>query len=66
MDGSSINILYYDTFRRINLIEKDLKLSSTVFHGVVPRKSAYPVGKIALEVVTYIYSLRCQGHEGRS
>jgi hypothetical protein len=48
--GSSINILYYDTFRRMNLTDKDLKPSSTVFHGVVPGKSAYPVGKIALEV----------------
>ena len=48
--GSSINILYYDTFRRMNLTDKDLKPSSTVFHGVVPGKLAYPVGKIALEV----------------
>jgi hypothetical protein len=38
--GSSINILYYDTFRRMNLTEKDLKPSSTVFHGLVPGKSA--------------------------
>jgi len=48
--GSSINILYYDTFRRMNLLDKDLKPFSTVFHGVVPGKSAYPVGKISLEV----------------
>ena len=48
--GSSINILYYDTFRRMNLTDKDLKPSSTVFHGVEPDKLAYPVGKIALEV----------------
>jgi hypothetical protein len=34
----------------MNLTDKDLKPSSTVFHGVVPGKSAYPVGKIALEV----------------
>ena len=48
--GSSINILYYDTFRHMNLTDKDLKPSNTVFHGMVPGKSAYPVGKIALEV----------------
>ena len=39
--GSSINILYYDTFRRTNLSDKNLKLSSTVFHGMVPGKSTY-------------------------
>ena len=48
--GSSINILYYETFRRMGLTDKDLRPSNTVFHGVVPGKSAYPVGKIALEV----------------
>ena len=48
--GSGINILYFDTFRRMNLINKDITPSSTVFHGVVPGKLAYPVGKIALEV----------------
>ncbi|XP_040249514.1 uncharacterized protein [Aegilops tauschii subsp. strangulata] len=48
--GSGINILYYDTFRRMNLTDKDLKPCSTVFHGVVPGKLAYPVGKISLEV----------------
>ena len=49
--GSSINILYYDTFCLMNLTNKDLKPSSTVFHRVVPGKSAYPVGKITLEAV---------------
>ena len=48
--GSSINILYYETFRHMGLTDKNLKPSNTVFHGVVPGKSAYPVGKIALEV----------------
>ena len=33
--GSSINILYYETFRRMGLTDKDLKLSNTIFHGVV-------------------------------
>ena len=32
------------------LTEKNLRTSNTVFHGVVPGKSAYPVGKIELEV----------------
>ena len=50
--GSSINILYYETFRRMKLLDKDLKPSSIVFHGVVPGKSAYPVGRISLEVAS--------------
>lgn len=48
--GSNINILYYDTFRRMGLTDKNLKPSNTVFHGVVPGKSAYPVGRIDLKV----------------
>ena len=48
--GSSINILYYETFRRMGLTNKSLRTSNTIFHGVVPGKSAYPVGKIELEV----------------
>ena len=47
--GTNINILYYETFRHMGLIDKNLKPSNTVFHGVVHGKSAYPVGKIALE-----------------
>ena len=34
----------------MGLTEKNLRTSNTVFHGVVPGKSAYPVGKIELEV----------------
>ena len=48
--GSSINILYFDTFRRMNLLEKDLMPSTTVFHGIVPDKSAYPIGRVRLSV----------------
>ncbi|KAI4973390.1 hypothetical protein ZWY2020_035651 [Hordeum vulgare] len=48
--GSSINILYYDTFWRMNFDEKDLMPSTMVFHGIVPGKLAYPVGRIKLNV----------------
>ena len=48
--GSNINIMYDETFRRMGLIDKSLKPSNTVFHGIVPGKSAYPVGKIALRL----------------
>src|SRR3954466_11994503 len=47
--GSSINILYYETFRRMGLTHKKLQPSKTVFHGIVPGKSARPIGKIYLE-----------------
>ena len=51
MDGGSIiNILYFDTFRRMNLIEKDLMLSSMVFYGIVPGKSAYLIGRVKLNL----------------
>ena len=48
--GSSFNILYYETFYRMGLTDKSLKTPNTVFHAVVPSKSANPVGKIELEV----------------
>ena len=48
--GTGINILYYDTFKRMNLTEKQLQPSPTIFHDIIPGKSAQPVGKIYLEV----------------
>ena len=34
--GSSINILYYDTFRRLNLPESMIEATMTTFHGSSP------------------------------
>lgn len=48
--GSSINILYWETFLRMRLKGSQLQKTSTVFHGIVPGKSATPLGKITLEV----------------
>ncbi|KAI5017179.1 hypothetical protein ZWY2020_037557 [Hordeum vulgare] len=48
--GSSINILYFDTFQRMNLLEKDLMPTTTVFHGIIPGKSSYPIGQVRLTV----------------
>lgn len=48
--GSSINILYLDTFQRMGLSESRLTSTSTIFHRIVPGKSAHPIGKIILEV----------------
>ena len=50
MQVGKINILYYETFRRMGLTDKNLKPSNTVFHGAVPGMPAYPVCKISLEV----------------
>ena len=48
--GSSINILHYDTFKSMKLEDRQLIPTETVFHGIVPGKSAKPIGKIYLEI----------------
>ena len=51
MDGGcSINILYYETFQRIGLKTSDLIPTSTTFHGIVPGRKAFPIGRVVLEV----------------
>ena len=34
--GSSINILYKDTMEKLGIKQRQLQLSRTVFHGIVP------------------------------
>ena len=48
--GSAINILYYETFLRMNLKKLQLQPTNTIFHGIVPGKSHHPEGKITLDV----------------
>ena len=48
--GSSINILYHETFCRMGLTNKQLQPSATTFHGIVPGKSGQPIGRVSLEV----------------
>ena len=48
--GSAINILYYETFLRMNLKKSQLQPTNTIFHGIVPRKSHCSEGKITLDV----------------
>ena len=51
MDGGSrINIIYYNTFRCLGLSDNQLQFSATTFHGIIPGKSARPVGRVSLEV----------------
>ena len=49
--GSSINILYYETFYRMGLRDEQMVPTITLFLGIVPGKKAYPLGKITLDVV---------------
>ena len=35
--GSSLNILYEDTLKRMNLAHIELDYSKVTFHGIVPR-----------------------------
>ena len=48
--GSSINILYFETFQRMGLKASDLIPTSKTFHGIVPGKKAFPIGRVILEV----------------
>ena len=34
--GSSINIMYLDTFKRLHLLELAIESTLTTFHGIVP------------------------------
>ena len=44
VDGdSSINILYRDTMTKLGLEAKDLELTQTIFHGIIPGLSCSPL-----------------------
>src|SRR5664279_1570436 len=49
--GSSINILYRDTARKLWITESHLQPSRTTFHGIVPRQSCNPMGQIRLDII---------------
>ena len=48
--GSSINIMYFDTFRRLKLLESMIEQTTCTFHGIVPGRKAFPIGKVTLPV----------------
>ena len=48
--GSSINILYLETLKRMRLSETQLKHSTVKFHGIVPGRQASSMGTIVLDV----------------
>nr|XP_040245250.1 uncharacterized protein LOC120964547 [Aegilops tauschii subsp. strangulata] len=50
-DGSIINILYRDTMTKLGLEARDLELTWTIFHDIVPGLSCSPIGRIRLDVL---------------
>src|SRR3954462_12843654 len=42
--GSSINIMYLDTLKKMNLTGANLRRTNTIFHGVVPGREARSLG----------------------
>ena len=48
--GSSLNLMYADTLRKMNISLANLKPTDTRFHGITPEKPNYPLGKINLDV----------------
>jgi hypothetical protein len=48
--GSSINLIYADTLRKMNISLTNLAPTDTCFYGITPEKPNIPLGKIALDV----------------
>jgi hypothetical protein len=49
-EGSNLNIMYLDTFKRMKLKESLIQPSATTFHGIVPGHMAHSMGRIVLDV----------------
>jgi hypothetical protein len=48
--GSSLNLMYADTLRKMNISLANLTPTDTRFHGITPEKPNYPLEKILLDV----------------
>jgi hypothetical protein len=48
--GSSLNIMYYDTFKRMGLNDTLIQTSKSSFHDIVPGRKAYSMGRVILDV----------------
>lgn len=48
--GSSLNLMFADTLRKMNISLANLTPTDTRFHGITPEKPNYPLGKINLDV----------------
>ncbi|KAK1643113.1 hypothetical protein QYE76_060918 [Lolium multiflorum] len=49
--GSGLNLLFASTMRAMGLTVDMLKESDTGFHGIIPTRPAYSIGKTTLDVV---------------
>jgi hypothetical protein len=49
--GSSLNLIYADTLRKIKILMDNLLPIETSFHGIVLGKPTYPLGAIHLDVI---------------
>src|SRR3954467_1623506 len=49
--GSSINLMFASTLAAMRIPLCSLEQSDTTFHGIVPGKGIYPLGKIWLDVI---------------
>jgi hypothetical protein len=49
--GSSISLLYRTSMEKLGIPEIQLKPTKRTFHGIVPRHSCTPMGRIELEVL---------------
>ena len=48
--GSSLNLIYQDTVRRMGIDSSRISQSNTTFEGVIPGVEAYGKGSVVLEV----------------
>ena len=49
--GSSLNLLYQDTMRKMGINASRIKSTKTTFKGVIPGVEARCTGSITLEVI---------------
>ena len=49
--GSSLNLIYQDTVRKMGIYPSRISLSNTTFKGVIPGVEAHCTGSLVLEVV---------------
>ena len=49
--GSSLNLIYQDTVRKMGIDPSRISLSNTTFKGVIPGMEAHCTGSLVLEVV---------------